>query len=213
MICCPEKPRRQTGFTLLELLVAVTIFGIMTTLAYGGLTGVSKSRVASEAALDRLAEVQRAVALMQADLEQLRPRPARDEYGDIQAALKSSPGFAKINLELTRGGALNSPNGLLRVGYGLADGQLYRYQWPVLDRAPDSTATPQPILSGVESLTISFLDSAGETQSQWPPENLAQSLNAQAASQAKLSLLPVATNVELELQDHGVIRRVFHGVY
>jgi general secretion pathway protein J len=65
---------RNDGFTLVELLVALTIFAM---LAATGVTLLSFSVRTQEAAgerLDRLAEIRRAGALLTSDLAQAAPR-------------------------------------------------------------------------------------------------------------------------------------------
>jgi len=75
------------GFTLLELLVALAVFAIMSIAAYSGLRNVLFTRAAVEEQTRRLAAVQLAVFRLEQDIEQTVPRGIRDEYGEPQAAL------------------------------------------------------------------------------------------------------------------------------
>ena len=61
----------QSGFTLLELIVVLLIFSIMSILAYGGLRSVLDTRVGVEAARDRTAEFQRSYRRVRDDIRQL----------------------------------------------------------------------------------------------------------------------------------------------
>ena len=139
-----RKPNR--GFTLLELLIAVAIFAVAAGLAYGGLRQVLAGR---EVLLPRLAAQTaqwRALGLLGADVEQLAPRPVRDALGTPRPALES--GGASVSLlELTRRDAgrslLAGQPALIRVSYQLADGQLSREIWPVLDRVQSTVPTRQ----------------------------------------------------------------------
>ena len=71
---------RNNGFTLVELLVAILIFGILSMLAYGGLDSVIKSRDRTEAELFRLRQIQITFSQLQRDVEQLTARDgSRDE--------------------------------------------------------------------------------------------------------------------------------------
>ena len=47
------------GFTLLELLVALAIFGLLATLSYGGLQTVMPQQSMTEEASDELGELQK----------------------------------------------------------------------------------------------------------------------------------------------------------
>ena len=125
------------GFTLLELLVALAVFSILSIAAYSGLRNVLFTRAAVEAQSQRLAAVQLAVFRLEQDIEQAAPRSIRDEYGDLQAALLGSE-LSDDRLTLTRAGwdnPLGQPRAnVQRVAYRLREGRLWRLHWPVLDQ-------------------------------------------------------------------------------
>jgi general secretion pathway protein J len=155
------------GFTLLELLVALAIFGLLATMSYGGLQAVMMQQSQTEIAADRLSELQKLYLIMQRDIEQVVLRPIRDEYGDEQPPL-----IGAETLQLTRGGWRN-PAGrqrsqLQRVGYALEDQQLVRYTWAVLDRAQDSEPLVQLLSEAVEQLQLRYLAADNEWKEQWP---------------------------------------------
>lgn len=163
--CRLPDPR---GFTLLELLVALAIFSVIAVMAYGGLETVLNQQAQTEVNAEGLAALQKTYLVMQRDIEQAVPRPIRDEFGDEQGALVGTDLF-----QLTRGG-WNNPAGqprstLQRVGYALEERQLIRYAWMVLDRAQDSKPVRQPLADDIESMTVRYLDDAGNWQEQWPP--------------------------------------------
>ena len=58
------------GFTLLEMLVAIAIFAVVSTLALTGYTQLQQQSEYLEQRLSRLREVQRAVQTLCQDLEQ-----------------------------------------------------------------------------------------------------------------------------------------------
>ncbi|MES9976789.1 MAG: prepilin-type N-terminal cleavage/methylation domain-containing protein, partial [Candidatus Thiodiazotropha sp.] len=93
---------RSHGFTLLELLIAITIFAILATFVYSGLKVILDTEHQTSLYGQRIAKLQLGLNLMQRDIEQLVGRPVRDQYGDQQPALKSG-GISGILLELTRG--------------------------------------------------------------------------------------------------------------
>ena len=108
---------RHRAFTLIEMLVALAVFAIMSALAYGTLSQTFTSAEILSARMDRLQAIQRTVRVVGQDFMQLSPRPVRNELGDgFSAALSTSfdSGFA---LELTRGGWSNPialPRGTLQ---------------------------------------------------------------------------------------------------
>ena len=94
----------QHGFTLVEVLVAVAMFAVVAALSYGTLSQTLVSAELLGERMDRLQALQRTVRLLTDDLQQVAPRPVRDELGDnFEPAINTSfqSGFA---LELTRGG-------------------------------------------------------------------------------------------------------------
>ena len=199
------RPQVQRGFTLLELLVVVAIFAIFAVLAYGGLDAVLKTRASVERAQDRLAEVQKAYMRLRDDFQQLRLRPVRDGYGDLQPALR---GADNASVEFTRGGWRNplfAPRSTLeRVSYRLEDGALHRRNWAQLDLAQDATSDDLPLLNDVTDLRWRFLDNNREWQTLWPALNSTQgSLDAADAAP------PVGVEVRIKTRDLGELRFVF----
>jgi general secretion pathway protein J len=157
----------SAGFTLLELLVALSIFSIVAILAYGGLDSVLEQRRLTEESAERLAALQRTYLIIQRDIEQLVPRTIRDEFGDESAAITGSSAF-----QLTRGGwrnPLQNPRSTLqRVGYTLEDRELVRHSWLVLDRAQDSEPRQQVLVQDVVNIRVRYLDPENNWQEQWP---------------------------------------------
>jgi len=190
----------QAGFTVLELLVAIAIFAVLGAMSYGGLQALLEVRSAAEREMDRLAALQKGLALLQQDIEQAIARPIRDVQGDRQPALVGRAGGSP-DFELTRAGWLDpaQPDGerLRRVGYRLEGGRLLRSAWAVLDRAPDSAPSQAPVLEAVAELGVRYLTPTGEWAPVWP-----------AAGSASGSL-PLAIEVTVTTERWGRIRRVF----
>lgn len=190
------------GFTLLELLVALSIFAIVAVLAYGGLGTVLDQRILTEESAERLAELQKTYLVVQRDIEQLVPRAIRDEFGDEQAAISGAAQF-----QLTRGGwrnPLNNPrSSLQRVGYALQEQQLIRYSWLVLDRAQDSEPREQVLATGINSIRVRYLDIDDSWEEQWPPEQVTGS------GERPPDELPRAVEITLEHEHYGEIRWLF----
>ena len=169
--------RRQTraGFTLVELLVAMAIFALFATMAYGGLSTVMQTRARTDAVSAQLTALQMAVMFIERDTGQIVPRPVRGQYGSEVPALFTFSGDEQV-LEFTRTGYANPASRqrshLQRVAWAFADHKLYRLSWPVLDRAPDSEPVREVLLDGVESVSWRFLDRSNRWHNQWPPLNV-----------------------------------------
>lgn len=196
--------RKYAGFTLLELLVALSIFALLAAMAYGGLNIVLRERQATEQQAARLAQLQMTFLWLGRDLEQIVNRSIRDEYGDRQPALRGVE-FGRYRLELTRGGWRNpagrARSNLQRMAYGLQDGELVRTYWNVLDRAQDSQPVETVLLDGVDKLELRFLDDKKQWRDTWPTTT--------ADSESAGDKMPLAIEVSLETEAEGRITRLF----
>ena len=197
-------PGAQKAFTLIEVLVAFAIFGILAAFAYGALSQTLLSAEMLGERMDRLQAIQKSVRYLSQDFLQLAPRPVRQELGDsFNPALQTDFG-SEFALELTHGGWSNPvalPRGTLqRTAYRLEDDELVRYYWTVLDRTLSNEAIGVTILDGVESLLFRYLLDSGDWIEQWPPPTLPGPLG--------LRQRPRAVEIVLTLQDEGEIRRI-----
>jgi len=196
--------RHRGGFTLIEVLVAMAVFAIMSALAYGTLSQTMTSAEILSAHMDRLQAIQRTMRRVSQDFMQLVPRPVRNELGDgFDPALQTDirTGFA---LELTRGGWNNSiglrRGTLQRAAYRLEEDELVRYYWNVLDRTLSNPVIGVTLLDGVESVVFRFMQENGEWTEQWPP--------GQRAGPLGLRYRPRAVQLILTLADEGEITRL-----
>ena len=203
------KPR-QSGFTLLELLVSMGIFALMAAMAYGGLNVIIKERQITEEHAARLAQLQSSFLWLGRDIEQTVNRSIRDEYGDSQLALSGAE-VGRFQLEFTRGGWRNpvgrARSNLQRVAYSVRENQLIRSYWNVLDRAQDSKPLETVLLDGVNRMELRFLSSnksSGQSKQEWGDSWPSNALGAQPSDNP-----PLAVEVILETEAEGRITRLF----
>jgi len=199
--------RTTCGFTLLELLVALAVFAIMATAAYSGLSNVLFTRAAVEQQTRRLAAVQLAVFRLEQDIQQATPRGVRDEYGDLQPALRGG-NLLDDALILTRAG-WDNPLGqsratLQRVAYRLREGRLWRLHWDVLDRGGPVAPRETLLLDQVREFRARFLDQNVAWWTDWPPPAAAAGGNPPNPNRP-----PRAVEITLLLEDWGAITRLF----
>ncbi len=195
------KAHRQQGFTLIELLIAMTVAAVIAALSYQAVDQVVTTKQSSEENIERFQQVQRAIWWLEQDLTQLAPRAIKDGYGELLPAYQYTTGFG---VEFTRIAVYPSPygiSGLVRVGYQLEGDVLYRVIWPVVDRAPDTQPIRLPVLDKVSFFEIRQLNNQNLWQLVWPDEQ-----------EQQITDLPVLTEVRIELEDLGEIRRLFPGV-
>lgn len=196
---------RQRGFTLLEIMIALSIFAIMGLASYQLLRGEVLAQQRLQVASDRLNHWQRGMLRLSQDLLQISPRAIREDYGAAEAALVGE----SDSVTLTRGGwsnPLQRPRSdLQRVHYRVVadedDGYyLQRSFWPNLDRAPGSEPVSQTLIPGVESISLRYFDGENnEWREQWPPL---------AAGLSDIRRLPQAIEITLNSAHFGTIRRL-----
>lgn len=146
----------EAGFTLVELLVALAIFGMLA-VAGGYLLGFSlRAQESTARSLDRVAAVRRASVLLTADMAQIVPRISRDERGDRRAAVIGE----QTALGFVRGGWTNDSeaprSSLQKVGYALVDGRLIRTSWPMVDGVAPDRAVRSPLIAGISTLALRY---------------------------------------------------------
>lgn len=193
---------RHRGFTLIEVLVALAVFGVLSALAYMTLgQTLSNSDMLTER-MDRLQSIQRTMSYLSTDLVQAVPRPIRADLGS-EPALRSSFG-SDFALELTHNGWPNSAgvprSTQQRTAYRVEDDELLRYHWNVLDRTVNNLPVATVLLDGIDSLTFRFLQPDGEWSDQWPPVSAGVSTN--------FSDLPRAIEITLVLPAEGELTRI-----
>lgn len=194
---------RAAGFTLLELLIAITIFAVIGAMALGGYNQLLSQRERADVSMARIRATQLAVTRIAQDFEQLEPRPVRDPTAQTQRAALMIDTSGTYVIEFTRAGWSN-PAGvqrptLQRVAYRLQDGKLYRDYWTVLDRTLNSMPLEVNLLDKVTAFKLRFMDQNRQWQTIWPTAG---------AGAAVARNLPLAVEFTLQLEDWGEIKRV-----
>lgn len=198
----PPGTKHQQGFTLLELMVSISIFAVLSAMCYTGLNSTLFNTRITQSAIQELRTLQLAVLVIERDITQTINRNIRDEFGDFQGYVMSGNGFDSI-LQLTRSGWRNPADqvrsNLQRVNYVLGEGVLYREFWTMLDRPDEATRIRTELLENVEKFEIRFLDQSKQWNEQWPPLGSAGGPNLRT---------PIAIEVVLELETFGEIKRL-----
>jgi general secretion pathway protein J len=207
--------QRRSGFTLVELLVALFITTILFAMGYGSLSQALTSRKEVEEQSARLTALQQAFRVMEQDLELMQPRPQRDPLGNgyedplvvSQNTLGNAPVADLALISFTRGGWAN-PAGLprselQRVSYLVRDGRLIRQHQPVLDDTAATAVEERELLDQIEALNFRYMDESRTWSDAWPTPAM-QGLSAQELRRAR----PVAMEITLKLKDYGVLTRI-----
>ena len=196
--------KNARGFTLIEILVALVIFGLLSIGAYTVLDAGMRSQQSTETRLSRLETLQRAIQSIEKDFRMFSLRQVRDEFGDKVPLLRGQGDLAgqSISFELTRGGWSN-PAGLPRsnlqhVTYRFEQGSLKRIHSIFLDQATNSPKVVRTLIEDVVLMDIAFLDDNNQWQSSWGVFN----------ADAETFPLPKAIKIKIELQPFGLIERL-----
>ena len=193
---------KQRGFTLIEMLVALTIFALISVLSYRGLSSVLGAREHLTEDNRRWRDLALTLAQLEQDLGQAVDRPVRDAGGLEQPALvgdANAIGAHAAQLSFSRMG-MAWQTGVLadvqRHGYRLNNGTLEQLVWPVLDQAPHSAPEVHPLLERVSRFELRYLDGTGNWQPRWPLPGTAPTL-------------PAALEVVVEIEGTAAVTRVF----
>jgi len=210
-------PLPTSGFTLVEVLIALAITVLVGTIAYTSLTAAMAGVEGTRAAADRSHQVARAWMIISRDIRQISMRGVRDEFGQNEPALLGGRS-ARFALSLTRAGWDNSQqlgrSTLQRVNYLLQDNALWRESYPVLDRAPDTQPQRLRLLDDVEFLEVAFLDRLDKVRSVsaeagLDTESWRENWLPDPSRPGSDPGVPVALEVRLQLPDWGEIRRLY----
>ena len=88
-----SRMRTGQGFTLIEVLVALLILGIMSALGYGTYRAARISAERTEESMQRSRELEFGMRVLAMDFAEMVPRPVRDPLGQTrQPALRGSAG-------------------------------------------------------------------------------------------------------------------------
>ncbi|MGC8118876.1 type II secretion system minor pseudopilin GspJ [Marinobacter sp. VGCF2001] len=207
----PVSPRPfagEAGFTLMEVLIAVTITAVIGLGVWQVVSSVMNSRDRVDEVAEAFDGLQKTMLLLERDINQIVNRPARDVYGDYSPSLTSRDNaFA---LMLTRQGWRN-PLGLRRselqrVAWEYTGTGLHRRYWPVVDQGQDDESVDILLVDNVSAFDVRFLDDQGNWRDQWPEE---ETLARMTPGSRPDIALPRGIEITLEHERFGELTRTF----
>lgn len=193
------------GFTLIEVMVALAIFALLSTACYQFLDSLSQSRAALLSASEQRSRLEKARLIIEQDLRHALPRSVRET--DQQQRLPAIIGGDM--LALSRGG-LPLSDSLFRAGPGRViyriedvDGEpaLVRLVYRVLDRAAEGGGDRQTLVRGVSGMRQRFMTETGGWVSTWPASRPSSDMD-------RLNQLPLAVELVLVLADNSEHKQI-----
>ncbi len=156
-----QRPTSDAGFTLVEALVSLFVFGLIAAGSVAMLMQSVDSQRRVSLAQGMLRDVQVARALFSGDVAQIVAREVRAIDGTRRPSFIG--GDETIALAFTRGAAEPSENGgastnLAYVEYVIEDDQLLRRSRVFLDATDQTPITERVVLSDVRDVRFEFYD-------------------------------------------------------
>jgi general secretion pathway protein J len=206
----------STGFTLLEVLVAMAITALISVVAYGALSSALSGAESVRSAAVRSHDINQTLTLLSRDIRQVVNRSIVDEFDQPAPALSGGV-LTRYPLTLTRAGWHNSTGAprstLQRVRWWIEEDVLWRAHFPVLDRTPGTEAIETAMLDDVEGFEVHFLPTIGDVKSD--RDDVIDDRNWRDnwildVSQPGLDLpTPAAVEIVLQLAKVGEVRRLY----
>ena len=158
----------ERGFTLIEMLVALSLFAAIAAIGVGLLRSSVDTQDAVQTRLKAMGGINRLRAVMANDLAQAVQRSTRGPAGEaVPAFVGSVTGFAFVH-----GGAValdGSPRPVVeRVAYALVGGEWRRATQPMLDGT--ALTAGDRLLGDVAGVAVRYRDDSGNWGESWTSE-------------------------------------------
>lgn len=190
---------KGAGFTLLEILIALFVFTILSLMMAGGLRTVIRAQAGAEESAERVRYLQLVLVRMSRDVEQIVNRPVKTAAGKETPAFLGTPeGFAFTHNGIVSLSDEVKRSSLQRAQYLWKEGALWRLAWPVLDQAQNSPKPSQRVvLNNVDSARFEYLDRNKRFHKNWPVPGRSS------------EPLPRAVRVIFNIADWGKIQQIY----
>ena len=193
---------KMRGFTLIEVLIALTVFAILASITSSAMYQAfnTRDRVTSQA--NRLNTLQLAIILIKRDTQQILERSILGDEMHTFPPFTGQPNY----IEFTRGGVanpmgINRGSTLQRVAYLCKKNQLIRRSWQTLDSPNRNQYQDKLLLDNLTQCEFSFLAHNLQILPSWQEYALQQNQRKET--------LPTAIRLTLVLTDWGKMSMQF----
>lgn len=197
---------KSFGFTLIEVIVALSVFAALSIIGYKGINSLIQTKQRITVEDSKWQELILFFDRFELDIKQCVKRPIRTNNDQLQAAWLAAPSFAGkdgAQLVFSRFGDPDQLGFLMdtrRVGYRLHEGSIELLIWPSLDAAPSAKPERFKVLTHVAQVTFAYLAADGQWLNAWP--DVTQTI-------AQKSFAPSAVQLTIKLETGEVVSRVF----
>jgi general secretion pathway protein J len=193
---------RDYGFTLLEILIALTIFALLATITSSSLYYAFSTRTKVNLQADRLNTLQLAISIIQQDTSQIIDRAIRGNEMRLFPTLVGQPEY----MEFSRDGIINPKSldkrsTLKRVAITCLDGTLIHRTWNSLDPIDRNKYQDRVLIDNIDSCHFNYLNHNLQSLPEWREQALDE--------EQKKEVFPTALQLNLKLKDWGEINLLF----
>ena len=163
-----------TGFTLLELLVALAILALLSVLGYRAVVALTDSEVRLTMEAMRWRSLDQLFTRLESDMRQAQPRAIRVSGANEPAWIGSTDAEGNADVRFSRAGAeftIEAGSGGQRLGYRFREGMVEVVYSPYLDIGAQTPSTAFVLADGITRFHVSYLDPAGGWRDHWPMRN------------------------------------------
>ncbi len=162
---------RVRGFTLIEILIALSILALIAILGYRATSALAQSEAKLSAEAARWRAFDGMFARLEADMRAAQPRTARAGSSVEPAWVGATDAAGNATIRFSRAGteSAGEPGAAgQRIAYRLGNGAIEVAYWPHLDQPASVAPATYALAGGVTALRVSYLDSQGGWQERWP---------------------------------------------
>lgn len=193
--------KHAKGFTLIELMIAIMIFAVITIISYRTISALITTKNIVTNAQEKWGGLAKAVAKINNYSLRSIPLVVRDENGDLLPSILSKNKLMTnydAQLEMTISGYIGDnvygSTPPRRVGFRFANNKLYLIDWPVLNRVLTTRPRMDILLDNVQEFTVQFLYPDLQWHNDWPIPN-----TSPADPNINPSILPKAIKINIKM--------------